>query len=281
MTFLGLMVRCKDEPYVAEFVSYYLGQGVDKIYIIDDHSRPNTYEEAVRRNPRVSILFNLPFAIDNASVQPVYEKIKAFHEWLICVDMDEYITTKRDKNKTIREELETTFANADCVKIPWVLMSCNSIPRNPPSLLNSNTYRWNHDRRHPNRLSTVPKFRCRYDFIEVKCIFRPKCFATLNVHHPERPVKPTTVVVVESIHNRAAELTPFYANLRESDIEQGILCCYHYRIVSVEQCMNKIKPDNKFYCTFTLEDVMSFDYPEIIDETLKIKVSCPSAEITP
>ena len=30
---IGLIVRCKNEPYVTEFVNYYLSQGIDKIYI--------------------------------------------------------------------------------------------------------------------------------------------------------------------------------------------------------------------------------------------------------
>ena len=36
--FLGLITRCKDEYFVKEFVDYYISQGVDHIYIIDDDS---------------------------------------------------------------------------------------------------------------------------------------------------------------------------------------------------------------------------------------------------
>ena len=32
--FIGLIVRCKDEPYVTEFVNYYINQGIDNIYIL-------------------------------------------------------------------------------------------------------------------------------------------------------------------------------------------------------------------------------------------------------
>lgn len=34
--FLGLFTRCKDEFFIKEFCDYYLSQGIDKIYIIDD-----------------------------------------------------------------------------------------------------------------------------------------------------------------------------------------------------------------------------------------------------
>ena len=44
--YLGLLARCKDEFYVREFVEYYLSQGIDKIYIIDDNSEDKSiYKE--------------------------------------------------------------------------------------------------------------------------------------------------------------------------------------------------------------------------------------------
>ena len=47
MDFIGLIVRCKDEPYVFEFVNYYITQGVDKIYIIDDNSNKEIYKDVI------------------------------------------------------------------------------------------------------------------------------------------------------------------------------------------------------------------------------------------
>ena len=52
MNLIGLIVRCKNEPYVTEFVNYYIKQGIDKIYIIDDNSNKEIYK-------RVKII--LPF----------------------------------------------------------------------------------------------------------------------------------------------------------------------------------------------------------------------------
>jgi len=58
--------------------------------------------------------------------------------------------------------------------------------------------------------------------------------------------------------------------LREIDIKNAYLMCYHYRIISRENSNNKIKKSQ--YKKFTLDDIMSFDYPELIDETLKNKI---------
>jgi len=273
MNFIGLIVRCKNEKYVSEFVNYYIKQGFDDIYIIDDNSDKKIYKDVIN-NKKVNIIFDKNNIIDLDSKQfescnNLYKKIKNNYEWIIIVDMDEFITTKKNINNTIKEELETTFKDCMCIKIPWVMMSCNSIKNNPESLLKTNIYRWNHDNKHINNLSNHNKFRCRYESIEVKCIFKPKYFDKINMHIPLNPIS-NKIKIVDSIKNEEQLLNPFYNNLREIDINEGYLLCYHYRIISVENCLNKIKY-NFMYRKYTLNDLLSNDYAEIKDETLKNK----------
>ena len=53
--FLGLITRCKDEFFINEFCEYYLNQGVDKIYIIDDNSNDKSiYNET--NNEKIEII---------------------------------------------------------------------------------------------------------------------------------------------------------------------------------------------------------------------------------
>jgi len=267
--FLGIITRCKDEIYIDEFVEYYLNQGVDKIIILDDKSNKDIYKNVIN-NDKVIIIFDNNI-IFKRSVYTLYKCIRPFFEWIMYIDVDEYITTKKDITKTIRNELSDTFKDAICVKIPWVMMSCNRIVKNPKSLLYTNVYRWNHNKRHTNLISDEPKFRCRYDKIEVKCIFKPKYFEDLIDHHP---IKPNIInpIVVNSINNKPHKLDAYYHNLRENDIENGFLLCYHYRIISVENCILKINT-NIWYRSYSLNDLLSNDYPEIIDETMKNKSS--------
>ena len=44
-------------------------------------------------------------------------------EWVLIVDQDEFVTTKRAVESTVANELRTTFAASDAVLFPWVLMS--------------------------------------------------------------------------------------------------------------------------------------------------------------
>ena len=48
------------------------------------------------------------------------------------------------------------------------------------------------------------------------------------------------------------------------------MLCYHYRIVSEEQCLEKIKY-NIWYNNYTLNDLLSSDYSEIEDTSMKKK----------
>ena len=267
--FLGVITRCKDEIYIDEFVNYYLNEGVDKIMILDDNSNKDIYKNIIN-NEKVLIIFDNNIILKR-SIYTLYKSIRPFFEWIIYIDIDEFITTKKNNQNTIRDELLTTFKDAMCIKIPWVMMSCNKIQQNPKSLLQTNIYRWNHNRRHYNIMSDEPKFRCRYDKIEVKCIFKPKYFDDLYDHHPIKP-NVNNPNIVESINNKAYDLNPYYNNLREVDIENGFLLCYHYRIISVENCLLKIK-NNIWYKKYSLHDLLSNDYAEIIDHTMKNKLS--------
>uniref|UniRef100_A0A6C0EUR6 Glycosyltransferase 2-like domain-containing protein n=1 Tax=viral metagenome TaxID=1070528 RepID=A0A6C0EUR6_9ZZZZ len=269
MSFIGLIVRCKDEPYVFEFVHYYIKQGIDNIYIIDDNSNKEIYKDVIN-NKKVNILFSNISEDPHKSgrVNKLYKYIKNDYKWIIYIDMDEYIITKKNSNNTIKEELETTFNDCMCIKIPWVMMSCNSIKKSPESLLKTNIYRWNHDNKHINTICNDPKFRCRYNEIECKCIFKPEFFDDIFDHLPINP-NCNNIKIVESVKNTTSNYTPFYENLREKDIKEGYLLCYHYRIVSIENCLNKIQ-NNIWYKKYKLTDLLSNDYPEIIDETFKL-----------
>ncbi len=267
MNFLSLMTRCKDEPFIEEFINYYLKEGIEYIYIIDDNSTLK-YSEYLLNHPKVMIYFENNI-IEKDIANSVYKDIKDSTEWLIYVDVDEYITTKKELSNTIRDELMNTFSDIDCIKIPWVMMSANKRDKNPTNLINETIDRWNHDKKHINTKSSEHKFRCRYEKIEVKCIFKPSKFDNIWDHHPKSPIG--NFICVDSIYQNRSDLSPFYDNLREKDIKQAYLVCYHFRIISIENSNSKIK-NNIWYTSYTIDDLMSSDYAEIIDKTLVNKM---------
>ena len=170
--------------------------------------------------------------------------------------------------RTIREELLLYFNSFDCVKIPWVMMSSNNRKKNPTNLLEENIYRWNHNLKHFNQ---IHKFRCRYNEIECKTIFKPNVFNDLDDHLPlEANIK--SPLYVDSINIEPSDSTPFYQSLREKDIKNGHLLCYHYRIVSEENNLEKLK-NNIWYIEneYTLSDLNNSDHAEVRDHTMANK----------
>ena len=202
MFFLGLITRCKDEFFIKEFCDYYLSQGVDKIFVIDDDSNDKSIYNNINDN-RIEIIYEKNI-IKNEYANKLYKQIKSNFKWMIYCDVDEFITTKKNKTNTIKDELNTTFKDVDCIKIPWVMMSCNSIEKNPNSILLENTYRWNHNKKHPH---SIHKFRCRYDQIEVKCIFKTNKFNSIWDHHPKENAD--NIITVDSVSKKKQQLNPW------------------------------------------------------------------------
>lgn len=286
MKYLGVLTRCRDEFYVKEFCDYYLSQGVDKIYIIDDDSEDKSiYNFSKSENYKsVEIKYASRMYSDKSTGQytssfsdtdepnKLYKKIKNKYEWLIYVDIDEFIVTKKNFNKTIREQLkdiDKNYKHIECIGIPWVFMSGANLKNNPKSVLKDIVYRHDNDKKHPH---SVGKFRCRFKEIECKCIFRPSLFTSIRDHGPDSEDSHNGVDLTKN-RLRLNVTCYFFSNLREKDVKNGVFLCYHYRYISDENSMNKLKT-NGWYINdgFSFNDLKTSSYPEIYDDSILKKL---------
>jgi hypothetical protein len=275
--FLGLLTRSKDEPFIHEFCEYYLSQGVDHIYIADDNSHDKTIYQPLTHNPAVTIIYTkdlfVPFDSRIAKLNALCIQVMHQYEWFINVDADEYITTRARPSHTIRQELATTFARCARVAIPWVMMAFNGREHNPRSVLLENTYRANHDKRHPPPKGAPFKNRCHYDSTFVKSIFKPSMFSGVTVHFPVGG-KPNAVtldgITAQPLVRHARP--DMRSGVREHDIQNAHLVCYHYRIASVDQCRKKSawSADYKLL-RVEFDNMLAMDHPELQDNTLALK----------
>lgn len=278
--FLGLITRCKDEFFVKEFTDYYLSQGVDTIYILDDNSNDKSIYDNITDN-RVIIRYEKQIVHKDdwkgmKVVNNLYNKIRDNFEWIIFVDVDEFITTKKNFDKTIRDELKTTFKDFDYIRIPWVLMSSN-LDKNPKSILDSIVYRRSQDIRHENITDdNHRKWECTYESILCKYIIRTNNISNLETHESTHFSIKQLPIIADGVKAQEIKVgtqdLKFHANLREKDIKDAYLICHHYRIISKENSINKVK-NNKWYNRqqFDVDKIMKVYLPEVKDETLKIK----------
>jgi hypothetical protein len=280
--FLSILTRCRDEFFIKEWVDYYLSQGVDSIYIIDDDSEDKSiyYFASDEKYKDVNIIYGKRAYANtttkqngrldkNSVVNKIFRsQIKNKYEWLIFCDVDEFMVTKKQFDLTIRERLQTIPNDVTCIHVPWVFMSGAKLSENPKSVLKEVVYRHDHDKKHPH--SVRNKFRCRYELIEYKSILRTSSYEYLNGHYPI----PTRKSVVNGCSLKCNRLRGRkFSKLRNEDIENGEFLCYHYRYISEEQAKNKLNT-NGWYINdgYSFEDLKSSSYPEIYDDTLLRKL---------
>ncbi len=268
----------KDEPFLEEFIQYHLWQGVDFIHIVDDGSNPPvTIQPSLAKHVRIWT------AVENNGDAPAWGKRahvfnlnKLYHlvrresEWFTLLDADEFLCTRKHASKSVAEELRSTFSQYDCVKVPWVMMACGEREEDPESLLLEIRHRWNHDLRHPHPYGWH-KGRCRYEAIEVKSLFRSSAYAFIdNQHCPRTPV--ARIKCANSVRCEPALLNSHHSNLRERDIEEAYMVCYHYRLISRQSCQRKQMANDEKYHVAT-DSIMASDHAEVRDDTMGQKWS--------
>ena len=275
MVFLSLIVRYYNEPFLDEFVDYYFSEGVNIIYILYDTKSTIPISDKVKNNPRVFIVQSIIELSTNKEnfwkgTNELYKRIRHTSKWFIYVDCDEFINTRTNPNSTIRDELMTTFKDADCIKIPWIMMSCNKRNTDPPNILQHIVHRWNHDKKHPHPTKWT-KGRCRYRHIQVKCIFKSQIFDYITDHCPNPPSNNKPFKCVDGVYNNLANLNSLHNNLRENDINNAFMVCHHYRVISKQSCRRKFVNNGFGAYNGDFKNLWICDYNEVLDETLKEK----------
>ena len=281
MYFLGLITRCKDEFFIKEFCDYYLSQGVDKIFVIDDDSNNKSIYNNIK-DDRVKIIYKKNI-IKSCYANTLYKQIKSKFKWLIYCDVDEFITTTNKSYKlTIRDILNTTYQNVDCISIPWIMMSAVN-DTNPESVLETNIYRINYDKK-PNyvcdSVAGKGKFSSHSSGKQAQCKSIFKCNKFNGIHNrrnpsDHHPVFPNSKNInwLESVDNCKVSLNykNYEKKLTEKAIKSATLLCYHYRVVSKEHAITKLNT-NDWYINngYKLEHLMKTN-TDIKDEILKYK----------
>lgn len=281
--FLTIILRVRNENlFLESFVKHYFAEGVDEIFILDDNST-EPFPDYVKNHEKVFIYQANYFSSHHEKLldaQLLYNHVvREKTEWLMFVDADEFITTRRNPEKTIRQELETTFKNADLVKIPWIMFGSNGRDRNPEKVLLESIWRWNHNIAHPHPSEAMkiwPHRKCKLDKIEVKSIFKTSKFNKLTTHCPSEPIG--EIVIVDGIDNitnymNEPETEIWYHNLREASIQRGFLTCNHYRNISKQQMEQKA--NDSHLPLYRVPDCVNLqllsDFSEIEDTLLRDK----------
>jgi hypothetical protein len=118
----------QENLYVKEFISYYIKLGIDNFFIYDDND-----ENSERISDMIDIQYKnivevyeakkLKFVNQSLAFTDCYDKNKNKFDWILMVDMDEFLYIKKDTLKNYL--LNPVFNKCDFIKINWVLPSDN------------------------------------------------------------------------------------------------------------------------------------------------------------
>ena len=162
--FLCSITRARDEHVkFRSFIRHQLREGFDRVLILDDRSEPSLTAE----DPRVEIMrvdltlipkqraregkrYLLPDKANTPYIESIVQERLIDCTWVANVDMDEFITTRRNEERSTRDELLMSFSKYDAVHVPWIFYGNKLDPdvRIEEDVALEVLWRWNHSLHH-------------------------------------------------------------------------------------------------------------------------------------
>lgn len=238
--FLCAITRMRDEHQLLKsFVQHHRWEGVDKIVVIEDTNARHPYQN---HDADVQVIpMNLSEYTAGTQWQPLDEVSRSQHmkgcEWIASLDVDEFLSTRRNPCKTVAQELKDSFESVDAVNVPWIMFSYNEELEVVNDVRHDNIMRWNHSERHSAPLR-VRKYKDLYYNDETKPIFRPERLKSLKIHGVIL-YEGKYVDGVAGVENIRTEPFKFVNEFHEPDIANALLVINHYRFTCLQNVIEK------------------------------------------
>ena len=280
-----------EENVLLEFVTHYLEEGAEHIFIVDDNSRPGSIEAPLANISRAL------FSVIPASCRHHTKERQVRHhkyEWQVCeynsmlpvlrsktkwvavVDADEFIASRAFPERTIASILHEELAVCDDVVVPWILYSWDGRLHNPPpgELRTTLTTRWPFNVKIKESVN-FRKFRDRNKRIEYKSIFKPSKAKKFFSPHQIRLVEWGSRLCMTNarVHNSKAPRTWYYhsgthrntVQVAETSVDWLLLATHHYRVKSEDDWSLKRSRD-VFSNSYSHEAKVFADRPGYFDD---------------
>ena len=113
----------KENLYVKEFVDYYIKIGIDSIFIYDDNDIntekiSNMIDNSYNNYVKIYQTKNNKIYNQSDAFTDCYQKNKNYYNWILMVDMDEYLYIRNDNLKNYLNN--PIFNKCDIIKFHWV-----------------------------------------------------------------------------------------------------------------------------------------------------------------
>lgn len=119
----------QENLYVKEFISYYIRLGIDKILIYDDNDInteqiSDMIEDRYRKYIKIYKPKKLKLFSQCKQFTDCYAKNKDKYDWLLMIDMDEFLYIKKNSLKNYL--LKPVFNKCDFIKFHWIIPNDNN-----------------------------------------------------------------------------------------------------------------------------------------------------------
>lgn len=139
---VGISTKCKNEINIIEFIEHYLNLGFSYFFFLDDNSKPSinsiikdTYGN--KYNDIIKIVVNSDGWEDNTNHNLIIkftkiinihlDEIKQHVNYLLNVDMDEYLVLKNSIFENKIQNVITYYEPFDMLKINWLYFGNNNL----------------------------------------------------------------------------------------------------------------------------------------------------------
>lgn len=239
-----------DEKHIMdEWVSHYLREGVDHLFLIDNGSTDDPYDTLYKHKDKVTVFYDAKRHSQFGLYQKYcFDLCKRF-DWVLVCDLDEFMYSKNGF-KTIAEYLKQLPDDVAQVCVPWKMfgssgrnsLACPEDEKQPAEIVPNFTFRSNYDRRNGFQGVKYGKKRGRPNkrvkFSYNKSLVRTSALRRFHVHSHE--------LYPNSGRSVSSYLGPHYglghqlfrgtrfAGIDESVIAHSALNLNHYPIQSLE-----------------------------------------------
>jgi len=124
----------KEEKYIKEWLDWHLSLGIDHIFIADNNDSEYEYQlEKILKNyidEKKITLYNYKDKINQVqlpSYKQMYNDNKYKYDWLIFIDVDEFINIPETNNNIKLFLLQEKFKNADSISLGWLNYNDNDL----------------------------------------------------------------------------------------------------------------------------------------------------------
>ena len=182
MTSLAIISYFKDEAHILnEWILHHLNFGISHIYLVDNGSNDSYKELLVNYSQEVTVFVG-PDVSQIRAYQEVYKVVQNKHDWVIFLDLDEFLYIKND-DRNICKFLATIDDNIMALQVGWTMFMPNRLFQ-PKSVIQECTTACLKDEVAWLPFKTI--FRTRIDVGDVG-IHRPKKMATMDrqIFRPE------------------------------------------------------------------------------------------------